>query len=484
MQKHFVTRVFLALILSFPAALFAASTHVSALPELNGSQLLWQIHGEHGSAELRVVRPDGHIEVRSVGPGEDRVAFGIGGDALPEGTYLWELSLAPRLTEAQRSSLQRARDQGAGPPDHAGLRGQRARGSFRIVAGRVHGIAGAATEEPGAIERAGAASTPQAAPVAGSLTVRPSLCVGSDCADSESYGFDTVRMREDNLRVAFLDDSTTAGYAAGDWQLRINDSTNGGADFLAIDWLGTASDGSANNSPVSTPFRVDGGAPTDALYLDGSGRIGLGTPSPATELNIRDGDSPTLRLEQDTSSGFAAQTWDLAGNETSFFVRDSTNGSTLPFRIRPGASSNALVVSTDSSVGIGILSPEARLHVAGDARVDGALYQLSSRSEKIGFERPDAAALLERVERLWLGYWQYKDHDQGARHFGPTAEDFHATFGLGGDERHISVADMAGIALGATQALREEIERRDATITDLNRRLERLEAALDEQPLR
>ena len=82
------------------------------------------------------------------------------------------------------------------------------------------------------------------------------------------------------------------------------------------------------------------------------------------ELHVTNGDTPTLRLEQNSSSGFAPQTWDVAGNETSFFIRDATSGSTLPFRIRPGAASNALVIDTDNDVGIGTLSPAADLEVS------------------------------------------------------------------------------------------------------------------------
>ena len=70
------------------------------------------------------------------------------------------------------------------------------------------------------------------------------------------------------------------------------------------------------------------------------------------------GDTPTLRLEQNGSSGFAPQTWDVAGNETSFFIRDASNGSTLPLRIRPGAPSQSLVVDTEGDVGVGVLSTD------------------------------------------------------------------------------------------------------------------------------
>ena len=58
----------------------------------------------------------------------------------------------------------------------------------------------------------------------------------------------------------------------------------------------------------------------------------MGTSTPVVELHIVNGDSPTVRLEQDGSSGFTPQTWDMAGNETNWFVRDATNG--FPFALQ------------------------------------------------------------------------------------------------------------------------------------------------------
>jgi hypothetical protein len=68
-------------------------------------------------------------------------------------------------------------------------------------------------------------------------------------------------------------------------------------------------------------------------------------------------------LQQDGSSGFAPQTWDVAGNETNFFIRDVTNGSTLPFRIRPGAPTSSIFIDVDGDVGIGTSSPDETFHV-------------------------------------------------------------------------------------------------------------------------
>jgi hypothetical protein len=191
------------------------------------------------------------------------------------------------------------------------------------------------------------------------LIVDGSLCVGFDCVNGESFGFDTIRLKENNLRIHFQDTSTSASFPTNDWRISVNDSANGGADYFAIQDVD-----SGTNS-----FVIEASAGSNALYVDDYGRVGLGTSTPAVELEVRDGDTPTVRLNQDGSSGWSAQTWDLAGNEANFFIRDVTNGSQLPFRIQPGADSNALTIKSDNKIGIGTWSPAAGVHLQ---RSDGS----------------------------------------------------------------------------------------------------------------
>ncbi|MEO1261228.1 MAG: tail fiber domain-containing protein [Bacteroidota bacterium] len=180
-----------------------------------------------------------------------------------------------------------------------------------------------------------------------------SLCIGNDCVNGESFGFDTVRLKENNLRIKFLDTSTTASFPQNDWEITINDSSNGGANYFAI----------TDVTGGRVPFRVDAGAPTNALRVESTGDIGIGIDNPVVEVHVVDGDSPTLRLEQNGSSGFAAQTFDIASNEANFFVRDVTNGSQLPFKIKPGADNNALFVAANNNIGLRTDSPSLPLHV-------------------------------------------------------------------------------------------------------------------------
>ena len=185
------------------------------------------------------------------------------------------------------------------------------------------------------------------------LIVDGSGCVGFDCVNGESFGFDTLRLKENNLRIHFEDTSSTGSFPSNDWRIAINDSSNGGANYFAIQ--------DATNS--RTPFTIEANAPANALYVEDYGRIGLGTAIPYVELHIVDGDSPTVRLDQDGSSGWAPQRWDICGNETNFFIRDVTNGSKLCFRIQPNTPSNTLCMRSSGNVGIGTWSPDANLHV-------------------------------------------------------------------------------------------------------------------------
>ncbi|WP_390915547.1 hypothetical protein [Pseudosulfitobacter sp. SM2401] len=180
-----------------------------------------------------------------------------------------------------------------------------------------------------------------------------SLCVGQDCVNGESFGFDTIRMKENNLRIRAQDTSVSASFPSVDWLLTFNDTANGGANRFSVEAIDNG----------TRPFTIEYGAKTNALVVGDNSNIGFGTASPVVGLHTVNGNSPTLRLEQDGSSGFTPQTWDLAGNEANFFVRDATNGSTLPFRIEPGVTSSLVYLDSTDRVGINTAAPETRLHV-------------------------------------------------------------------------------------------------------------------------
>lgn len=154
-----------------------------------------------------------------------------------------------------------------------------------------------------------------------------------------------------------MDTSSSASFPTVDWQITANESANGGANKFSIDDI--------DNS--RTPFTIEASTPNNQLYLDNAGRVGFGTATPALQLHQVHGNTPALRLEQDGTFGFTPQSWDIAGNEANFFVRDNTNGGALPFRIIPGAATNSLFVAADGDVGLGISAPTGAFHIANTA---------------------------------------------------------------------------------------------------------------------
>lgn len=113
------------------------------------------------------------------------------------------------------------------------------------------------------------------------LIVNGSTCVGLDCVNDESFGFATLVLKENNLRILFNDTSVSAEFPTQDWQLTANASTNGGASFFAI---GQATDLSGNN--YTTPFLIEPNVMNDTMYLKAPGMVGIGTNAPTVALDV------------------------------------------------------------------------------------------------------------------------------------------------------------------------------------------------------
>ncbi len=104
---------------------------------------------------------------------------------------------------------------------------------------------------------------------------------------------------------------------------------------------------------------------------------------------------------------------------------------------------------------------------------------------KHDFRDLDGEALLGKLARMSVQEWSYKSQDAAIRHVGPTAQDFHAAFGLGEDPLRIGTLDADGIALAAVKALEARTRQLNDTLIRendaLRARLARLEALLDKR---
>lgn len=120
----------------------------------------------------------------------------------------------------------------------------------------------------------------------------------------------------------------------------------------------------------------------------------------------------------------------------------------------------------------------------------GSWASWSDRNSKENFQAINPTEILEKVVALPVSRWNWKSQDASQQRIGPMAQDFHAAFGLGGDDdRHITASDADGVALAAIQGLNQKVEAenarlradikaRDAQIVTLQERLDRLERSL------
>jgi hypothetical protein len=509
--------------------------------QVTPSQVQWEPQVSYERLVLTVSMPGGAVVRREFAAGQAPVFELPRGGA--NGSYAYELRVVPTLDPEVRKALAASREaDGAAAVERlrkAGRlpAGEQVQSGFFTVAGGAL-VAPEAREERRAPAKAATDLPVKDQVIADDLIVQGSACVGLDCVANESFGFDTLRLKENNTRIKFDDTSASTGFAATDWQLTANDSASGGANKFSIEDVTSS----------TVPFTVTGGAPTNALFVDSTGRLGLRTSTPVLDIHVATGNTPAMRLEQTSAGGFTAQTWDIAGNEANFFVRDVTGGSRLPFRIRPGAPTSSIDISAAGNVGMGTASPSTKLHVSGSdgttkafvqessatttprelfeirnnggalmiakdtsttqrwsfgtfssafiidnqantgveatlsatggLTITGALAQGSDRATKTDIFDVQPDEVLAKVDSLPISTWRYKGDAADVHHLGPMAQDFSAAFGLGEDDRHIAPLDAAGVSLAAIQALNRKVTEKQAAIEDLARRNADLEKRL------
>lgn len=107
-----------------------------------------------------------------------------------------------------------------------------------------------------------------------------------------------------------------------------------------------------------------------------------------------------------------------------------------------------------------------------------AWSSVSDVNRKENFRDLDGDDVLAKLARMPIREWNYKAQDAAIRHVGPTAQDFHAAFGLGEDPLRISTIDADGIALAGVSALARENAVLKADLAALRAELASLRSAL------
>ena len=370
--RVFAYLIVLAMCIS-ATALAQSASKVESVAAVNADQteVRWQPQVEYGRLILTVSTPGGEVirQEFEEGAGPSLKLMDKQGFNLPDGQYIYELRVVPKLSREVKKALAASREKGNSAEVMQEL--QRSgqfptritvqSGSFVIEKGVVFTGSPEEGVEPrtpdsvvsatGAKKKGGGTVIIQDVVTPDDAIIQGSACIGLDCVNNESFGFDTIRLKENNTRIKFDDTSTASGFPNNDWQLTANDSASGGANKFSIEDI----------TGAKVPFTITAGAATNSIFVDSTGRVGLRTSTPVLDVHINTSNTPAHRLEQNSSGGFSAQTWDIAGNEANFFVRDVTGGSRLPFRIRPGAPTSSIDINASGNVGIGTASPSRRL---------------------------------------------------------------------------------------------------------------------------
>jgi hypothetical protein len=362
LQRGFAARLFLLSTLG--GGLVAATVSNAAEPpaavalvRASHGVIEWTPLVESDGMTLALADPQGVVRTLQFAPGEAPALslFDKRGMPLPDGTYTWELRLTRHLSNDLKRQIEEARRHGD-EGQLANLKRLSApllqSGYFTLAEGNL--IPSDLPEQPEHPSRQGSTS-PSTRPTAKDQVVPDDLivdgkgCIGLGCANGESFGAEALRLKQSVVRLRFEDTSATAGFPTRDWQLTINDPGSGGADRFSVDDL----------TAGTTPFTIRGAAPSNSLYMDGLGNIGIGTATPAQDVHIASGNTPTLRFEQTAGT---VHTWDVGASDVSFFVKDVTNASAVPFRVNAGAATGSLEIANTGFVGVGTTSPTTRLH--------------------------------------------------------------------------------------------------------------------------
>jgi hypothetical protein len=214
-----------------------------------------------------------------------------------------------------------------------------------------------------------------------------------------------------------------------------------------------------------------------------AGGAGIGTNAPEAALHVNGSLSGATALFSDTGTAVVRMRSDPTGNTTVTFndtngLRGSITafpGSTLTIgsegrvQMRTGGNTTRFQLSETGSLSLARGPFNADLDKAiqvgtntgngngAHLTITGVWTNASSRHFKQAFEAIDAGAVLAGVLRLPVTTWSYRG-EETVRHLGPTAEDFHAAFGLGADARYIGSVDASGVALAAIQGLNAKLE--------------------------
>ena len=221
----------------------------------------------------------------------------------------------------------------------------------------------------------------------------------------------------------------------------------------------------ADETAIGYSFVIDdtsrGTDPEFILRWD-SGFVGIGTINPATALHVASPYQAVTTVESSSPVG----TWAIlkntssGGNAWAMISSGSGNGG--------GAGKLLFFVNGLTQM---VLDP------AGNLSIAGAYSPSSDRNLKEHIAPVSPREVLDKVVELPISRWNFKS-DAATPHVGPMAQDFHAAFGLGADDKHIATVDADGVALAAIQGLNQKVEEQETRLKNKDSEIQELRQAV------
>src|SRR5947209_4936276 len=247
----------------------AESRREPAAITASASGVRWNVSAQYSDLTMTVSAPDGQVFRREfqAGASPEFTLSDKQGNRLPDGQYTYELRFTTQQVRGIKDRIMPAPDDGARTEDEQGRINRRRTpvdsvvqsGSFAVLNGVVYvGNETEPTTRRDTSTKNINKETQQRSPglVSGNTITRlcnhrlslfspdvvtpddediqGSLCVGLDCVNNENFGFDTIRLKENNTRLQFDDTSTAAGFPTNNCQIRANDSARSSASFMGF----------------------------------------------------------------------------------------------------------------------------------------------------------------------------------------------------------------------------------------------------------
>jgi hypothetical protein len=348
-KKLFLSFAVLFCLLAFPleAAGSASGLAASSQPGAQGGDvatlsvtpagLVWQPLVDAAGWSLRVVGPDGKFYEREFVAGSQPVFVF---KDLPDGLYTYELWGTPLGAPAVVGREGK----------HENKAGQLSAETIYISGTFIIRDGAALLPDPLAVEEPqppAGPSAPEDWVLADDLIVDGNACIGQNCSNGEFFLNEPLKLRWVNQHINFEDSSTTLGWPSNDWAIDVNDDAENGSNYFAIrdvtgahtpfkimagarsnsiyvDSMGNVGIGGIpyhefqidtiyepsvylhqtspdqmwslnatdenfniwNDSHGVVPFEIEAAAPTYSLYIDSTGKVGVGTDTPSYKLHV------------------------------------------------------------------------------------------------------------------------------------------------------------------------------------------------------